>query len=454
MRSKIWYRFFKRQFHTRYLKWKERVRNNEIRKATLQSIPFWIASVVTGLLAVFYSEIFNLAESFYQSNLKGSNWLFISTPICFLISWLIINKFSKEASGSGIPQLMVGIRLAASKKTNDNIIINKLLSIRVIIVKIISSFILILGGGAIGREGPTIQVAGSIFNVINQYIPKYWPRVSHKLMLISGGAAGLAAAFNTPLGGIVFAIEELGKSYLNSIRNRLFVAIIIAGITSKLIVGSYLYLGSPKIPDMTFIGFVYVLITAIISGFCGFLFSSIILRIVKLKSRFKTTSQKVVWVLAIGFIFALIIYYTGNQSIGSGRHLISDLLFNENFVMNWYSFPSRFFGTILSYISGGAGGIFAPSLAIGASLGESIVMIVKIPEIQNLIIVVGMIGFMSGVTHSPFTSFILVMEMTSAQTAIFPMMLAAIIGYVISKSLRRKSLYESLTENYYTKTHN
>src|SRR5690606_31419857 len=141
----------------------------------------------------------------------------------------------------------------------------------------------------------------------------------------------------------------------------------------------------------------------------------------------------------------------GNHSIGSGRHLMSDLLFNDQFVMDWFAFPSRFFGTIITYISGGAGGIFAPSLAIGATLGESLVMVLDIPELKNLIIIVGMIGFMAEVTHSPFTSFILVLEMTSAQTSILPMMLAAVIGFGISRGLQRKSLYDCLTENYLLK---
>lgn len=425
----------------------EKAKKREIRKATLQSLPFWIASVVTGLLAVLYSEIFHFAEQLlYESQLTGNFWIFVFTPIAFVVSWYLVYKFSQEASGSGIPQLMVGIEIA--NKKGDTKIIDKLLSFRVILVKIASSTVLLLGGGAIGREGPTIQVAGSVFNTINKIIPSYWPKISHKLMLISGGAAGLAAAFNTPLGGIVFAIEELGKSHLNSIRNHLFVAIIVAGITSKLLLGSYLYLGSPDVPEMQFWGFLYTLMAAAVAGFCGYLFSRLILGIIRFKRRFNNFVKKLFWVIGLGFVFATLIYFTGQQTIGSGRHLMTDLLFNDNFVMDWFSFPSRFFGTIITYVSGGAGGVFAPSLAIGATLGESIVMLLDIAEFKNLIIIVGMIGFMTGVTHSPFTSFILVLEMTSAQNSVFPMMLAAVVGYAVSRSFSRKSLYDHLTDNY------
>jgi H+/Cl- antiporter ClcA len=127
---------------------------------------------------------------------------------------------------------------------------------------------------------------------------------------------------------------------------------------------------------------------------------------------------------------------------------MTGLLFNADSSLPWHTFPSRFMGTIITYISGGAGGVFAPSLAIGASLGDAIVSIFSIPEFKNLIIIVCMIGFMSGVTHAPFTSFILVLEMTDRHTAVFPMMLAAVIALAVSRSFDRKSLYEHLTENY------
>jgi H+/Cl- antiporter ClcA len=446
------------RFQSQFIKWKnklydfgrtvnERSKNNKLKRATLHSLPFWIASVVAGLLAVFYSEIFHLAETLLNDiDLRHNPWVFVFTPLAFVISWFLIYRFSKSASGSGIPQLMVAIDFANQKKHKN--IINRLLSVRVIIVKILSSTVLLFGGGAIGREGPTIQVAGSVFNSINNIIPSYWPKISHKLMLISGGAAGLAAAFNTPLGGIVFAIEELGKSYLNSIRNHLFVAIIIAGITSKLLLGSYLYLGSADVPEMKFMGFFYVLITAAAAGGFGYLFSKIIISFVRLKQKFNSFLKNLIWVLVVGFLFALLVYNSGNQAVGSGKGIISDLLFDHNFVMDWFAFPARFLGTILSYISGGAGGVFAPSLAIGATIGESIVMILNIEEFKNLIIVVGMIAFMAGVTHSPFTSFILVLEMTNAQNSIFPMMMASIIGYAISRGFSKRSLYENLSANY------
>ena len=134
-------------FQSQFIKWKnklydfgrtvnERSKNNKLKRATLNSLPFWIASVAAGLLAVFYSEIFHLAETLLNDiDLRHNPWVFVFTPLAFVISWFLIYRFSKSASGSGIPQLMVAIDFANQKKHKN--IINRLLSVRVIIVKIL-----------------------------------------------------------------------------------------------------------------------------------------------------------------------------------------------------------------------------------------------------------------------------------------------------------------------------
>ncbi len=422
-----------------------RLKNEEFKALTLQSLPFWVASIITGIVAVLYSKIFHWVELLHEKiHFQYNYFVFLFIPLAFFVSWFLIYRFCQSAAGSGIPQLLCGIELSGKRRKG----VYKLLNLRVIVVKILSSVAMLLGGGAIGREGPTIQISGSIFNMINKYIPKEWPKINRKLMLISGGAAGLAAAFNTPLGGIVFAIEELGKTHLNAIRTHLFIAVIIAGLTSQLFLGSYLYLGTPSVPSMTGWAFIYVILAAVLAGLSGHFFSKFILRIGKFKGRFKSRGKKVAWVLACGFGFALLVFFTGNNTVGSGKPLMTELLFDQDEPLAWFTFPSRFFGSIMTYVAGGAGGVFAPSLAIGASLGDSLVSLFQIEEYKNLIIIVSMIGFMTGVTHSPFTSFILVLEMTDRHTSVFPMMLASVIAFTVAYAMDKKSFYEHLVEDY------
>ena len=125
---------------------------------------------------------------------------------------------------------MAAIELANPK---HNYKVDTLLNIRIIIVKVASSIVMALGGGIIGREGPTIQIAGSVFRKINEWLPAWWPKVSKRNMIMTGAAAGLAAAFNTPLGGIVFAVEELTKTHISYFKTALFTAVIIAGLTPR-----------------------------------------------------------------------------------------------------------------------------------------------------------------------------------------------------------------------------
>lgn len=434
-------------FLSLYQKLKGKVQNDEIKKATLQSLPFWIASIVTGILAVFYSQLFHWVELLHEEmEFKGAWWIFILAPAGFFASWWMVNTFSKAASGGGIPQLLAGIQFAGKKGKSQYV--HKLLNVKMILIKMASSVTMLLSGGAVGREGPTLQISGAVFNVVHRILPDFWPRVNHRLMLISGGAAGLAAAFNTPLGGIVFAIEELGKTHLGSMRTQLFMAVIIAGVTSQLFLGSYLFLGTPSVEPMTGMAILYVIIAALIASFLGYLFSNVILRVILWKRILKAFKAKVFWVLFTGLLFATLVYFTGNNTVGSGKPIITKLLFDENSGFEWYTFPARFAGTIITYVCGAAGGVFAPSLSIGASLGNELVSLMDLHEMKNLIIITCMIAFMTGVTHSPFTSFILVLEMTDRHTSVFPMMLAATIGFIVARTFDKKSLYAHLLDAY------
>ena len=128
---------------------------------------------------------------------------------------------------------------------------------------------MILGGGLIGKEGPTIQIAGTIFRKINEWLPSWWPKISKRNMIMTGAAAGLAAAFNTPLGGIVFAVEELTKTHISYFKTALFTAVIIAGLTAQGLLGPYLYLGYPNVTHLSKFIFFPLMLVAIVSGLLG-----------------------------------------------------------------------------------------------------------------------------------------------------------------------------------------
>ena len=172
--------------------------SERIRRNVLQVVPFWIASLLTGLIAVGYTKMFAYSEGILQNILHWHSWfIFIMTPVCFFLAWLTIQLFAINARGSGIPQVMAAIELATPKYESK---IGKLLSLRIIVTKIASSLLMVLGGGAIGREGPTIQIAGSVFRLVNKWTPSSWPKLSKQSFILTGAAAGLAAAGFIPNG--------------------------------------------------------------------------------------------------------------------------------------------------------------------------------------------------------------------------------------------------------------
>lgn len=417
-----------------------------IRVKTLQAIPFWIASLLTGLVAVGYTKLFTYAENLLQYVL---NWnqlviLFIS-PVCFFLAWWLVQSFAKNAGGSGIPQVMAAIELSTPVHDSK---VKKLLSFRIIIVKVASSLLMVLGGGAIGREGPTIQIAGSVFKMVNNWIPATWPKLSRQSFILTGAAAGLAAAFNTPLGGIVFAMEELSRIHIRFFRTALFSAVIIAGLTAQGLLGPYLYLGYPDVKGLGFVIFAAVAITAILTGILGSLMCKVILRIIKWRQTF-SKQKAVLFVIGAGVVVALLSYFLNNEILGSGKELMNRTLFTAGKDVSWHTVVMRVTGPIIAFNTGASGGIFAPSLAAGASTGAFVSGLFHFAGANaNILILSGMVGFLTGVTRTPFTSAVLVLEMTDRHSVIFHLMLAALLSNAVALLIDKHSLYEQLKKNY------
>jgi H+/Cl- antiporter ClcA len=421
--------------------------NEKVRLNILQAFPFWIAALLTGLMAVLYTKLFVYGESLSHTIFLGHRWLlFILTPGCFVLAWWVVNRFEPKAGGSGIPQVMAAIELANPKY---NYLVDKFLSVKVVLVKVLSTLFMIIGGGAIGREGPTVQIAGSIFRKINNLLPDSWPKISKKNMIMTGAAAGLAAAFNTPLGGIVFAVEELAKTHISYFKTALFTGVIIAGITAQGILGPYLYLGYPDVSEVSKEMFFLVLLVAGVAGISGSLMSAAILRILRWKRTLKTKNHHVFYVIGCGLLVATIAYFLNDGILGSGKAQMSRILFSADKNVGLGLPFFRIVGSIISFTTGAAGGIFAPSLGAGATIGAFVAELFRFSASNaNILILSGMVAFLTGVTRSPFTSAILVLEMTDRHSVVFYLMLAGMAAGLFANLIDKHSLYDHLKDNY------
>lgn len=414
----------------------------EIKNQILKLLPFWIAGSLTALVATQYAKLFSLAETLSLQMYETLGYGFIAIPpFFFFVSWFLVYRFAPKANGSGIPQLMASIDLLHKK--NDQLV-ESLLSFKIIVVKILSSLLGVVGGGAIGREGPTLQISGSIFSLFT----KYWKLTdiqNKSAFIMAGAASGLASAFNTPLGGIVYVVEELAKSHLNTFRTGVLHSVIFAGIISQMIMGPYLYLGFPKIEEFNGIYIFHYILIAIAAALAVILFSYVLKQLVKHRNNFIGIRSHIAIAIVSGLLFGVYAVFVSKNVLGPGKELLNQLLFS-NEPARFSDVISRFFGSLLTYANGGAGGIFAPTLSLGGSSGSFIDSLLNF-NIGPLAVLIGMVAGLSALTQSPLTSFILILEMTDRHKAIFPLMLAAIIGHGLSKLILKHSFYEYVCEN-------
>lgn len=401
-------------------------------------IVYTVAALITGFVAVGYAQLFHFAEQLSAAIFTTNPYYMLAvSPICFVAStWLVI-RYAPGAAGSGIPQVMAAVQDVDPKKKSP--LVEKYFSLRVLIIKILGSVICAMGGGAIGREGPTIQIGAGIFDLIARKFYLLKSRISEKYWIVTGGASGLAAAFNTPLGGLVYAIEELATPEFNKFKSYLITAVIIAGFSAQSITGRYLYVGYPVLGDVSLHLIPVTILLGITTGIGGALFAEWTRRL-SANIYQQKVSKRLGFAALVGVVLALSAIFITEYSFGSGREAFQDILFDANTNTSVAVVFVRFVGPILTFASGVAGGIFAPSLAAGGAIGGFLGVFITDVN-ASMLVILGMIGFLAGVTRAPFTSFILVFEMTDRHSALFLMMLIALVATTVAKVISPTSFY-------------
>ena len=346
--------------------------------------------------------------------------------------------------GSGIPQVMLALEI------KNMPLRRKLISWKIALGKFSLTLLGFLSGASIGREGPTIQLSASIMQALGRW-GKFHRHDLERGLLLAGGAAGIAAAFNTPLAGIVFAIEELSGSFERGVSGTIITTVVLSGIVSQYILGNYTYFGS-SIASLDFIkGWLPFLIVTILCGFLGGCFSKLLIVLSGLISkRFQNFPYRVAIVL--GFIVAVIGVLSHGLTFGSGYDIAKNLLMgnSQEGIYDIIYGPLKFLSILCSYLSGISGGIFAPSLSCGAGFGEILAYFFQ-PGLKQAIILLATVAYFSGVVQSPITCFVIVLEMTNSTNTnmVLPIMLSSLMATGISKLICREALYHALAKRYY-----
>lgn len=380
-------------------------------------------------------------EAFFH--LEHAAWWapLIWTPIVTSAIVWVTRRFAPGAAGSGIPQV-IAVLSFEEVAANRSLFV----SLRLAVYKMLLTTAGLLGGLSLGREGPSVQVGAGVMGAAQRWLSPQ-TRVSERGLIMAGGAAGIAAAFNTPLGGIMFAIEELTRNPERRSSGLLLTAIVLSGLMAVSVYGNNTYFGVIRVEDLNVHMVVPALVIALASGVSGGLFSRLMIsslgdrfpkRIVRLRNRFPIR-----FALACGLAVAVLGLLSGGTSYGSG-YVHTKAMLDGGEDVSYLAAVFRFVATWLTAWSGVPGGLFAPSLAIGADLGNSISALMDYPNAPTLI-ALGMVGFLAAVTQAPLTAFIIVMEMVDGHALVLSLMACALVASGISR-LVSTPFYASLAE--------
>ncbi|BCF94605.1 chloride channel protein (plasmid) [Paraburkholderia largidicola] len=411
---------------------------------------FWLGAVATGLVAVMYARLIDFGYDAFLRYTTEFRWLpLVLTPAVAALGVWITRRWFAGAEGSGIPQVIATLHEGRDLGP-------RLLNMRILVGKIAVSFLSILGGFTIGREGPTIHVGAALMFSLRRFYPARLRSLRgeglERKLALAGAAAGLSAAFNAPLAGVVFAIEELTRSFETRTSGVLITAIIFAGIVSLGLQGNYTYFGTIDIdghfPDLLAVA---VVMLGVVTGVAGGAFCWLLLNTDRWMPARLVAWRKahpVAFGAACGLFIAVIGVAAGGQTFGSGYAEARGML--EGNSQLGASYPLLKMASMVgSYLPGAPGGLFAPSLAIGAGIGNALHLVFGQMQLPMLI-ALGMVGYLAAVTQSPITAFVIVIEMINGHALVLSLMATALISSQVSK-LFAPPLYEALAQRYIAK---
>jgi len=395
-----------------------------------------------GLVAILFAVACDQSNGLFHRLLGISPYIpLLLTPLGFAAVALITRKFFPGSQGSGIPQTIASLDPRESSEIRGQV-----LSLRVMTGKIMLTVAGLFFGASVGREGPTVQVGASIMHSLGK-LARFPQHDMEKGLIFACGAAGVAAAFNTPLAGIVFAIEEMSRSFEEHNSSTILMTVIIAGITSLALIGNYSYFGHTAQSLSFGSEWGVVVICGIAGGLLGGVFSRILIEFNQGLVRHMGSwmqANPVVFAAACGLTLALLGLSSGNTIYGSGYAEAKSLLNGGPALPESFGLL-KMVATAISYISGIPGGIMAPSLSAGAGLGANIAHIfTSVPP--GAAIILGMVAYFAGVTQAPITAFVIVMEMIDNHEMLLPLMATAFIAKLCSRLVCPSPLFHTMAK--------
>ena len=396
-------------------------------------------AVLAGLSVVFFTWLGDWALRLFHHGREA--WVglpLLWTPLCTVLVVAATRRWWPGAAGSGIPQVMAALDPAVPPEQRGLFV-----SLRLAWAKVLLTSAGLLGGLSLGREGPSVQVAAGFMHAARHWLPAR-ATVSASGLLAAGGAAGIAAAFNTPLGGVMFAIEELTRRPEQRSSGLLITGIVLAGLVGVSFYGNGTYFGVIHVAELTATLWWPALLLALGCGLLGGLFSRLLVLSLAGRSPSRLArwrERRPLWFAAgCGLAVAVIGLVTDGAAFGGGYEHTQALLRGtqtaESGAQAWLFAPLKLVATWLTTWAGVPAGIFAPSLSIGAAWGADVAQLSGLArEHAPALIALGMAGFLAATTQAPLTSFIIVMEMVDGHTMVLSLMACALVASGVSRLL-------------------
>ncbi|MCI1836015.1 chloride channel protein [Achromobacter sp. HNDS-1] len=401
-------------------------------------------AALVALVSLGFAYLADLALEWNREWVGRAGWLALLVLPCALaaLRWATL-RFAPNAAGSGIPQVIGALSLPPGPSQRS------LVSLAQVLWKIPLAFFGMLAGASIGREGPSVQVGAAVMLAWGDF----WKRRGLQLrgfhaneLLAAGAAGGLAAAFNAPLAGVIFAIEELGRGTVLRWQRLVLIGVLAAGFLVVAVQGNNPYFGTFAGAPLAHGMLWWVLICAALNGALGGIFARLLGKgpaaMAPASWRAWIRAHPIWTAFAMGVALALIGLATAGSVYGTGYGAAADLLSGET----QHALPAGFglaklAATVASYWAGIPGGIFTPALTTGAGIGHHIWALAGEGVDQRVLVLVSMAAFLAAATQAPLTASVVVMEMTGSQPMLFWLLVGSLLASGVSRQFCPQPFY-------------
>ncbi|MDR3688926.1 MAG: H(+)/Cl(-) exchange transporter ClcA [Fimbriimonas sp.] len=412
-----------------------------------------LVGFASGAVAVAFRALLALCDfsrtklALWSHSIQWIGWLAPVTysAVCAGLAFFVVRKWAPEAAGSGIPHVEAVLRRHRKFRWRA-----------VLPVKFFGGILAIGGGLGLGREGPTVQMGGAVGAGIARLLKV---GTQERLVLVAAGAgAGLAAAFNAPLAGLIFVLEELQRDFRPMVFGAAFIAAASADVVSRLFSGQLAVFAAPAYPAPALSHLPLFALLGVVTGIMGVAFNRGLVSSLDFFARF-APRYHVLKGVAVGAAAGLLTYFSP-QLVGSG-HSLAEAALSAKIALSFIPlfFLGRFVLTLGSYGSGAPGGIFSPLLALGALLGLGVGDVARmvLPHAgvsPGAFAVVGMAAYFSAIVRAPLTGIVLIVEMTSSYALSLPLLVACFCAYGAAEAMKDLPIYETLLQRELAKEQN